>query len=273
MISKSRKIMNISTRAFLAVVLSIYLLASGVAGAQPLRVAAASDMQFAMNDLVMRYEKQTGQTVEVVYGSSGNFATQIENGAPFDLFFSADNNYPAKLIEHRLADQHSLYLYASGRLALWASPEDHLNLAEKGFQVLLDPRVTRIAIANPEHAPYGRAAVAALQKAGIYEQIKPKLVYGENVSQAAHFVQSGNAQVGIVALSVAISPAMQNGDRWLVPAELPPPLEQSVVVVSSSKNKSAALQFLTFVKGGEGRQLLAKYGFAPPPDPSGEKQP
>jgi len=265
--------MNNSARAFLAVALSIYLLASGGAGAQPLRVAAASDLQFAMNDLMMRYEKQTGQTVEVVYGSSGNFATQIENGAPFDLFFSADSNYPAKLIEHGLADQHSLYLYASGRLALWASPEDHLNLSEKGFQVLLDPRVTRIAIANPEHAPYGRAAVTALQKAGIYEQVQPKLVYGEDILQAAQFVQSGNAQVGIVALSLAISPVMQNGDRWLVPVELSPPLEQSVVVVSSSKNKSAAIQFLALVKSAEGRQLLAKYGFAPPTSPPGEKRP
>ncbi len=267
----SKKLASHALAAAIGLLLTVLL--SGTASAQHLRVAAASDLQFAMNDLAARYEKQTKQSVEVVYGSSGNFATQIENGAPFDLFFSADTSYPAKLIDHGLADKPSLYVYGSGRLVLWASPEDHLNLANKGFQVLADPRVKRIAIANPDHAPYGRAAVAALQKAGIYEQVKPKLVYGENISQAAQFVQSGNAEVGIVALSLAISPAMQNGDRWLVPAELHPPLEQSVVVVNSSKNKNAALQFLAFVKSAEGRQLLEKYGFTPPPSSTGEARP
>ena len=135
------------------------------------------------------------------------------------MFFSADSSYPSQLIGHNFADKSSLYRYAIGRLAFWASRDEHLDLAGRGFQILLDLRVSKIAIANPEHAPYGRAAVAALQKAGIYEQVKPKLVYGENISQAAQFVQSGSAQVGLVALSLAISPAMQGGDRWLVPAD------------------------------------------------------
>lgn len=264
--------LRVSALAF-AILLGVSFFAPAGALAQQLRVAAAADLQFAMKDLVGRYEKQTKQAVEIVYGSSGSFCTQIENGAPFDLFFSADISYPTKLIEQRFADPQSLYRYAIGRLVLWSSPEQHLNLAEKGFQALRDPRVIKIAIANPEHAPYGRAAVAALQKAGIYVQVKPKLVYGENISQAAQFVQSGSAQAGIIALSLAISPAMQNGNRWLVPAELHPPLEQTVVIVSSSKNKNAALQFLAFVKSAEGREVLAKYGFMAPQDTTGENKP
>jgi molybdate transport system substrate-binding protein len=256
-----------------AVAMLVLLGASTRAQAQQLRVAAAADLQFAMKDLAARYEKQSNQKIEIVYGSSGNFATQIENGAPFDLFFSADSTYPAKLIEQGLADPQSLYRYAIGRLVLWAPQDQQLDVAGKGLQILLDPRVTKISIANPEHAPYGRAAVAALQKAGVYEQVKSKLVYGENISQAAQFVQSGNAQVGIVALSLAVSPAMQSGDRWLVPPDFHPPLEQAAVVLSSSKNKIAATQFLTFVKSTEGRELLAKYGFTVPADSGGETKP
>lgn len=242
--------------------------------AQHLRVAAAADLQLAMNDLAVKYQSNTKQQVEVVYGSSGNFFSQIQNGAPFDLFFSADAGYPAKLVEQGLADRSSLYRYAWGRLALWASPDEHLGVSTKGFQSLLDPRVSKIAIANPDHAPYGKAAVAALQKAGIFEQIKSKLVYGENISQAAQFVQSRSAQVGIVALSLTASPAMKNGDRWLVPAEFHPPLEQTAVVVSASKNKKAAADFLDFVRSAEGRELLSQYGFVTASSPTaGESKP
>ena len=243
------------------------LLFVSTAHAQQLRAAAASDLQFAMKDLAARYEAQSGQALAITYGSSGNFATQIENGAPFDLFFSADISYPQKLIEGGLAERQTLYSYAFGRLVLWAPSDAHLHLAEKGLSVLVDPQIRKIAIANPEHAPYGRAAVAVLQKAGLYEQVKSKLVFGENISQAAQFVQSGNAQVGFVALSLAISPAMSTGDRWLVPAELHPPLEQAAVVIRASNNKSAAAKFLDFVKSAAGREILARYGFttAPPP--------
>jgi molybdate transport system substrate-binding protein len=266
---------TIASRALMAAAVLVGILfASTLAhGQEKLRVAAAADLQFAMKDLAARYEYQSKQSVEVVYGSSGNFTTQIENGAPFDLFFSADSSYPNQLVEHNLADKQSLYRYAIGRLALWASRDEHLDLTGKGFQALLDPRVTKIAIANPEHAPYGRAALAALQKVGIYDQVKPKLVYGENISQAAQFVQSGSAQVGLVALSLAISPAMQSGDRWLVPTEFHPSLEQVAVVISSSKNKDAALKFLVFVKSAEGREVLAKYGFSDPANPVAEKKP
>lgn len=273
--SQSANTGAISRRILVAAAITVAasFFSSMAAYSQQLRVAAAADLQFAMKDLAARYERQSNQKVEIVYGSSGNFSTQIENGAPFDLFFSADSSYPAKLIEHGLADRQSLYRYAIGRLVLWASQDEHLDVAKNGFQVLLDPRVSKIAIANPEHAPYGRAAVGALQKAGIYEQVKSKLVYGENISQAAQFVQSGSAQVGLVALSLAVSPAMQSGDRWLVPQDFYPPLEQVAVVISASKNKSEALQFLTFVKSAKGRELLAKYGFTVPSDSGGEAKP
>jgi molybdate transport system substrate-binding protein len=254
-----------------AVILA-HMFLSSVLPAQQLRVAAAADLQFAMKDLAAKYEARTKQVAEVTYGSSGNFFTQIENGAPFDLFFSADINYPTKLIDQGFADKSSLYRYALGRLTVWAPADEHLNVAEKGFQALLDPRVHRVAIANPEHAPYGRAAVAALQKAGIYEQIKSKLVYGENISQTAQFVQSGNAQVGLVALSLATSSSMQTDDRWVVPIEYHSPLEQAAVILTSSKNKKAASEFLDFVKSLEGREILARYGFTRSSD-SGGKNP
>lgn len=231
------------------------------AEAQTLRVAAAADLQFAMNDLAGRYEKETGRKVAVSYGSSGNFRTQIENGAPFDLFFSADVQYPKLLISAGVADGESLYIYAHGRLVLWAPAGTNLRLAERRFGALKDPRVQRIAIANPEHAPYGRAAVEALKKAGLYDEVKSKLVYGENISQAAQFAESGSAQAGILALSLTFAESMKGGERWEVPEELYPPLEQGAVVISASKNKAAARAFLKYVKSGKGREVLSRYGF------------
>jgi len=229
--------------------------------AQDLRVAAASDLQFAMNDLVSRFEKDTGTRVYVSYGSSGNFRTQIANGAPFDLFFSADMQYPNLLISAGLADSDSLYVYAHGRLVLWAPPGSNLQLDKHGLAALKNTRVNKIAIANPDHAPYGRAAVAALQEAGLYSDVKSKLVYGENISQAAQYAESGSAQVGILALSLTYADSMKNGERWEVPQSLYPPLEQAAVVIHASKNKAAAGSFLGYIKSPAGRELLAKYGF------------
>ncbi len=251
----------------------MYLFLMPAASAQQLRIAAAADLQFAMKDLAARFHTQTRLQLTISYGSSGNFFTQIENGAPFDLFFSADIGYPQRLIAAHLADPQTLYSYASGRLILWAPADTHLQLAEKGFSALLDSKVQKIAIANPTHAPYGQAAVAALQKAGIFNQVKEKLVFGENISQAAQFVESGNAQIGIVALSLATSPTMRNGERWLIPAEFHLPLEQAAVVISSSKNKKTAASFLDFIKSPEGREILEKYGFTMTQSSSGESQP
>jgi molybdate transport system substrate-binding protein len=139
--------------------------------------------------------------------------------------------------------------------------DEKVDVTTQGWRTLLDASVQKIAIANPEHAPYGRAAVAALQNARIYDRVKAKLVYGENISQAAQFVQSGNAQTGIIALSLAISPPMRDGKRWEIPADMHPALEQGAVVLKSATNKKAARAFLEFVKSAAGRAILAKYGF------------
>ena len=237
------------------------LLALGSAQSQEIRIAAASDLKFAMEELSTKFEKQTGTKVNVTYGSSGNFFSQMRNGAPFDLFFSADIEYPRKLEAAGLAEPETLYEYAVGRIVIWVPRDAKVDVVRQGWTTLLDASVEKIAIANPEHAPYGRAAVAALQKARIYEQVKSKLVYGENISQAAQFVQSGNAQAGIVALSVAVSAAMRDGKHWQIPAEMHPAIEQGAIVLKDAKNKNAARAFLEFVKSAAGRATLTKYGF------------
>jgi molybdate transport system substrate-binding protein len=229
-----------------------------------IRIAAAADLKFAMGELSETFEKQTGMKVNVTYGASGNFFSQLQNGAPFDLFFSADIEYPRKLEAAGLTEPVTVCKYAIGRIVIWTPADAQVDVTKEGWNALLDASVEKIAIANPERAPYGRAAVAALQKARIYESVKPKLVYGENISQAAQFVQSGNAQAGIVAKSLAVSPAMRGGKRWEIPAEMHPALEQGAVILKDAKNKDAARAFLEFVKSDSGRATLSKYGFEIP---------
>ncbi|HJX95415.1 MAG TPA: molybdate ABC transporter substrate-binding protein [Candidatus Acidoferrum sp.] len=259
----------LTRRALLAIVI-MALCMTGATRAQEVRVAAAADLEFAMQDVAAQFEKHTGTKVDVTYGSSGNFFSQLQNGAPFDLFFSADIDYPRKLEAAGLAEPGTLYQYAVGRIAIWTPADAKVDVGSLGWKALLDASVQKIAIANPEHAPYGRAAVAALQKAGIYEQVKPKLVFGENISQAAQFVQSGNAQAGIVAMSLAVSPGMKDGKRWEIPADMHPPIEQAAVVLKDAKNKESAHVFLRFAMSAEGRQTFAQYGFTlPSAAPSG----
>jgi molybdate transport system substrate-binding protein len=244
----------------------------GRAQGKEIRIAAAADLKFAMGELSEQFERLKGTKVDVTFGSSGNFFSQIQNGAPFDLFFSADIEYLRKLEAAGLAEPGTLYEYAIGRLVIWMPADAKVDVAKEGWKALLDASIEKIAIANPEHAPYGRAAVAALQDSGIYERVKPKLVYGENISQAAQFVQSGSAQAGIVALSLAVSPAMRNGKRWDIPAKMYPALEQGAIVLKDAKNKDTARVFLEFVKGASSRAILAKYGFAFPDKTRNEEQ-
>jgi molybdate transport system substrate-binding protein len=232
--------------------------------APEIRVAAASDLKFAMDEMAARFEKQTGTKVSDTYGSSGNFFAQIQNGAPFDLFFSADIEYPRKLEAAGFVEPGTLFEYAIGRIVIWTSADAGVDVAREEWAALLKPEVRKIAIANADHAPYGRAAVAALKNAGIYDRVKSKLVYGENISQAAQFVQSGNAQAGIIALSLAISPRMKDGKRWEIPPDKYSPLEQGAVLLASGKNKEQARQFLELVKSAEGRATLLKFGFGVP---------
>jgi molybdate transport system substrate-binding protein len=250
-------------KTLFAFVLALFFVALPARG-QEIAVAAAADLKFAMTDVAGQYEKQTGNKVNVTYGSSGNFFSQLQNGAPFDLFFSADIDYARKLDAAGLAEPGTLYLYAIGRITIWTPPDSKVDVTTLGWKALLDERVQKIAIANPEHAPYGRAAVAAMQKAGIYDQVKPKLVYGDNISQAAQFVQSGSAQAGIVALSLATSTGMKDGKRWDIPEDMHPPVEQAAILMKNAKNKEAARAFLDFVKTDEARATLATYGFTFP---------
>lgn len=242
----------------------IALLAATAVGGQEVRVAAAADLKFAMTNLAEQFEKESGTKISVTYGSSGNFFSQIQNGAPFDLFFSADVEYAKRLEAAGFAEPGTLYEYAVGRIVIWMPPGIRMDVTRLGWSGLLDVSIQRIAIANPEHAPYGRAAVAALKKAGIYEQVKSKLVYGENISQAAQFVQSGNAQAGIIARSLAVSPGMSDGKTWEIPAEMHPPIEQAAILLNGAKSKKAAQAFLEFVKSAMGREVLLKFGFAVP---------
>lgn len=231
---------------------------------QKIRVAAAADVKFAMEELATQFESATGIKADITTGSSGNFFAQIQRGAPFDLFFSADLQYPQKLETTGFAEPGTLFEYAQGQIVIWTPPDSPAEVTTRGWNALLDSRVQKIAIANPTLAPYGRAAVSALQKAGIFEQVKAKLVYGENISQAAQFVQSGSAQAGIIAHSLALSPGMKNGKVWEIPADLHPPIEQGAVVLKNAKDKAAALAFLNFVRSPQGRKTLEKRGFTVP---------
>jgi molybdate transport system substrate-binding protein len=245
--------------------LALLLLLTGSFGtAQEITVAAAADMSAALPDLVAAYTKKTGQTVKLSFGASGNLTNQIRNGAPFDVFFSADEEYPQQLIAEGLASG-TPYRYAVGRLVLWVPSDSPLDLSKLGMSALLDPSVKKISIANPATAPYGRAAAAALRHFGIYDQVSSRLVVGENVSQAAQFVESGNAQAGLVALSHALAPAMKGKGRyWTVPLDAYPTLNQAAVVLSRSKQGDAARRFLDFVRTPEATSLLATYGFTLP---------
>ncbi len=242
---------------------AVLLLASAGA-AQEIRVAAASDLQAAFRELAPKFETKNGVKVKLSFGSSGNISSQIQNGAPYDALFSADIEYPQRLISAGLTEPDSLYEYAIGRLVIWVPNGFQLDL-QNGMKVLLDPSVHKIAIANPQHAPYGRAAVAAMQSAGIYDKARDRLVMGENISQAAQFVQTGNADVGLIALSLALSPAMKGAGRYAeVDPMSYPELRQAAIVLRNAKNKPGALAFLDFVMSAEGQAIMKRYGFSMP---------
>jgi len=232
------------------------------ARAQELRVAAAADLNFALPEVAKAFEAQTGVKVSISFGSSGNFFAQILSGAPFDVFCSADMGYPEKLAATGQALPETLRLYASGRVVLWVRNGSRLNFDRDGIRVLLDPAVKKIAIANPEHAPYGRAAVAILRKANIYDQVQSKLVLGENVSQTAQFVTSGNADVGLISLSLAQSGDLRKqGYFWMLPPEIAESLPQGAVVLRRSTSPKLAARFLDFLSCPAAARILSQYGF------------
>lgn len=227
-------------------------------------VAAASDLRFALEEISARFEQDGRGHARISFGSSGQLATQIEQGAPFDAFFSANEAFVQALGRQGLIVSDTVQLYAIGRIVLWARASSPISVTD-GFAALLDERVRFVAIANPEHAPYGQAAVQALRAAGVYDRLKPKLVLGENIGQALQFVQTGNADAGIVALSLAIAPTVRpTGRSWTVPAHLHRPIRQSAGVTARSPRQDLARTFLRFINGPAGRPIMRRYGFILP---------
>jgi molybdate transport system substrate-binding protein len=231
-----------------------------------LHIAAAADLQFALATVAEEFHAIHPEIdVEINYGSSGNFYGQIVNGAPFDLFLSADASYPAKLLASGEAIAGSEFNYALGRIVLWAPIHSPLDPSRRGMEVLADPAIKRLAIANPDHAPYGRAAQATLTQAGLWDKLQPTLVMAESVSQAATMVRSGSADMGIIALSFALAPQMKDaGTYYLIPPETYPPLTQQGAILSHATNRSEAEQFKSFLVGPEARATLEQFGFGMP---------
>ncbi len=266
-----RKCAKVILRALFALATLLYTWFPAAAGAAEIKVAAASDLTFAFQDVAARFQQQTGNRIELSYGSSGNFFAQIQNGAPFDLFFSADVGYPKKLEAAGLIEPGTIYEYASGKLVIWVPNASKLDLS-RGLATLLDPGIRKIAIANPQHAPYGIAAVAAMRHAAVYDKIKSKLVLGENISHTAEFVESGNADAGILALSLALAPAMKDKGRYVeIPATDYPPIIQGAAILKSSRNQRLANQFMKFIKQPDTIALMARYGFSIPKNSAAER--
>lgn len=246
------------------VVTSFLWVDASARGKDTILVAAASNLQFAMDDIIRLFEKKNPAIkVEIVYGSSGNFFNQIMNGAPFDLYCSADIKYPEELKKRGFGKK--VTVYAFGRMVVMTSADSGIEIQKLGIKSLLHPAVKKIAIANPAHAPYGRAAVAFLKRQNIYETLKGKLVLGENISQAAQFVESGAAEAGIIALSHAIKAKESGRVSYLeIPVATYPPIEQGFIILKRSKKYQMVKAFADFVLSREGKGVLLKHGFDVP---------
>jgi molybdate transport system substrate-binding protein len=223
---------------------------------QDLTVAAASDLIAAFEEIGREFESAHKTKVVFVFGSTGLLTRQIENGAPVDLFAAANVSYVEQLEQKGLIIPDTKAIYARGRITLWTPAESNLRLL--GIADLARPEVTRVAIANPDHAPYGLAARQALETAGLWERVRPKLVYGDNIRQALQYAETGNVEVAIVALSLST----QSRGRWtLIPEELHKPIDQGMAIIKTTRNESAARAFTAFVNGPQGRAIMQKYGF------------
>jgi molybdate transport system substrate-binding protein len=246
------------TRIFMSIA---FLLATISLSSQRVNVAAAADLRYAMDEIVVAYKKANPKAdIKVAYGSSGKAYQQIVNGAPYDIYFSADILYPNKLKEQGLTASNPK-LYAIGFIVLWSTKID----VSKGMSSLNDPRIKRIAIANPDHAPYGKRAKESLIFYKLYDELKPKIVIGENISQAAQFAQTGNAEIGILALSLVLSPAMKNhGNYFLIDTKSYSPLEQAYVIIKKPIENTESYKFARFIATPTVRAIYRKYGFKLP---------
>ncbi len=252
-------LLNSFRQAFLGIIL---LSISATVHAEQITIAAAADLKFAMDEIVVKFKRENPESdVEVIYGSSGKFHTQIQQGAPYDLYFSADIAFPRELVKNGFATSE-VVPYALGRIVLWSTTMEANKMT---LDHLTNTSISRIAIANPRHAPYGKRAEEALRATGIWEKVKPKLVYGENIAQTAQFVQTGNAQVGIIALSLALNPELANkGGYWLIPERLHAPLEQGFIITKRGEGNALAKQFADYMHDTNTRAIMTKYGFVLP---------
>lgn len=231
-------------------------------------VAAASDLNPALKEIAAAFEQETGKRIRITFGASGTLYAQIRNGAPFDVFMSANVDYAQRLIDGGWAEPELLALYAEGRLVLWTRKDSGIDVRSLGLPAVADPRVQKVAIANPAHAPYGVAAEAALRSAHLYDVASKKLVIGENVAQTAQFAHSGNAELAIVGLSAALSPEMQpHGAYYVVPQGLYPPLRQAAVLTKGRWRNVPATRFLSFLRSEKARAIFVRYGFNVPEPP------
>ena len=239
------------------------------AHAEKITIAAAADLKFAMDEIVSTYKKSNSvDEIDVVYGSSGKFQTQIQQGAPYDIYFSADISFPSELAKNGFAAS-DVKPYALGRIVLWSASMDTTKMT---LDSLADPKITRIAIANPKHAPYGKRAEEALRASGLWDKVEPKLVYGENIAQTAQFVQTGNAQVGVIALSLVVNPELAGkGGYWLIPEKLHAPLEQGYIITKQAAGNALAKRFVEYMDSKPARAVMTKYGFVLPGEAVGKQ--
>lgn len=245
--------------------ISICLLAASLRAQGPLRVAAAADLEPVLPPILAQFQQSTGIHAEATYQASAMLTAEMENGAPFDLFLSADLSYPKRLIREDLADTNSTatpITYAKGTLVLWKRKDSHLP--PPSLDLLRSPAIQRLAIANPDRAPYGRAAIAALKSLGLYDALKPRIVTAENIAQAAQYADSANADAGLISLTSALTPRLRaDGAYFIVPRTLYPPIEQGAVILKSAKNRAAALKLLDFLLSPPTQAQLAKSGLTP----------
>lgn len=261
----SCKTLGISFRLILLAVWLPVLTTGCRPATAPLTVAAAADLTYAFQEIAVQFEAETGQKVVFNFGSTGQLAQQIEYGAPVDLFAAANVSFIEELARKDLVLPDTVQLYARGRITLWTRGDSPLRLER--LEDLLRPEVQRIAIANPDHAPYGVAARQALQTAGVWEAIQPKLVLGENVRQTLQYAETGNVDVAIVALSLSVPAAAgpAGSGRWiLIPQELHAPIDQALAVVKGTRHEATARAFAAYINGPRGRPIMRKYGFILP---------
>ncbi|MDF0666622.1 MAG: molybdate ABC transporter substrate-binding protein [Nitrospira sp.] len=238
----------------------LFVIAQAVppAFAEPVLVAVAANFVPPFREVAVEFEKATGHSLKVAAGSSGNFYAQIKNGAPFDVFFSADNERPKKLEEEGFGVKDSRFTYAIGRVVLWSPNADLV----KGHETLRSKNFKRLAMANPKTAPYGVAAMQAMQKLELWESLQSHIVMGENLGQTIGFVESGNAQLGFVALSQVMDPKLKGkGSHWHVPTDLHEPIQQDVILLVKGKDNQAAKALMEFMSGPQAKTIIERYGY------------